>query len=437
MGAMSAEPGQRMKGARTGGLLGLVGGEIAGAGTKVIGALQRPGGILALKGVVPELQGRVTARAAEVAREFSEAEKRTGAVFDDRLAAIDEAAKNMSDAVSTRADKAESLFTSEQGPRVAQKVRGLFGVDDKIDEALALADKGKEEVRALYYSKLDDQFANITHQPTLEYLRSDELKSAVRAIAPNVLKGKGLSFQQLQELRSRFQGGRFADPAIARRLNNLMTDAIGPDLATADQAWAGFSAFQRGAKEGQASSAWPASRVRRRLEKVPPAFATGFREGRLADLTQKIQQKGEGTPYLQRFLDGGPEMDERLATIFPEPDKFNAVKAVIAEEKAALNAALQKRNTDLAKLGNQRSGLFGEMQSAKDAALQAIGANREAEAQRFSSMNRRLSGLEIQREILQASAERTARRIRAVFIAGATVAGATTAYRLGNGLLAP
>lgn len=474
MGAVGAEPGHRVEAAKTGGVLGLLGGATAEAGMGLIGALKRPKGILALKEMVPNVRTKITEAGTQAAQFFRDEEGKIVDLFKRRGKQVDEmtdamaadvaaqteaqiARKNAEadDAISgiTRETEAESAAQQAgMGARVAGETRRIAGVPENIDDAMAQARLGKEQVREMFYQDFDARFPEIKHKPLIDFLKTPELQGATRSIAPDVLKGKGLSFKQAQDIRNRFASGRFRDPAIRDRMTQLLSEAgLGDDLATADAAYAGFSQWQRGALEGQSAGAWPASKIRDwHATHTSPQAQMGFREGRLADLTQKIQQRNEGTPYLQKLMDGGPEMDERLRTIFPDDESFNAVKAVIREERdrlaqitarredvvsaatgrrnAASQGLLARRDRTVERLDTRRRGLMEDIAKQEAGARDALGAAKAAETNRLGLLDQRAVELEAQRKALEESARRTARRIKAIGIGSALAA---MSYRYG------
>ena len=428
MGALSAEPGQRMKGARTGGLLGLVGGEVARAGTGLIGIMKRPGGILAMEGV-DALRGKIAERSAALTAGYADEEARLNDLFKSRSGAVDEAAEAMKAGAESAAERATRLRQEGQGARVAQQVRGVTGVSEKMDESMALVERGKEEVRQLYYGEIERAHPTVSHAPLNTYLMSPELRSATRSIAPQVASGGQPTVAQLQEIRARFASGKFADRAIKNRLTQMMGEALGDDLATADAAYAGFSSWQRGAREGQKSLTWPASKVRERMKMLEgnPSHLTGFREGRVQDLVQKLQHKEDGAPILKALLDGGDEMDERLRTILPNDEAFNAIKVAIGEEKTALAEIMRQREITLNKLGNQRGQALADVEAGRQEALSVLGQRRDEGLGGLAVLSQRLTEAEAKRIATQESAVRLAQRIKQAAI-GAALLGAGFRY---------
>lgn len=392
-----------------------------------------------------------------------------------RKAALGETSDAMKAGVEANAAARTDYAQKTAGIDAAKKIRDVTGINEPVDVMQQKVQQAKRQIGAEGYGPLegpvDDPAIN-------DFIKAPEFARDLRAVAPDVAAGKRpIEFSELQDLRNRWRSGNFQDKQAVKQLSSLMENARPGLTANADAPYAIESQIGRAQNVAQKAGAWKASKIRTYLSSIPEPAQQAFKQTYVENnVIQDILKKESGAPALASKLGGGPQMDERLQAVL-SPDEFQQVKQIMTDHNAALAAIQQEKNIALAKLGTQSERAGQDIEAMTRAATEKTAANKattlgnlggdkaqrlaQIEQQRAADLSRiesgrnaalqqeqagvaeahapleRIRGLKNKVDVLtetqkqlQAQADQTARKIKAVLGIGAGAAAGWEARQL-------
>lgn len=220
--------------------------------------------------------------------------------------------------------------TPGPGPRVASSLVERSGIEANVNEAMALADQSLEEISATVFSKLDEEFPEVSDASVTTFIRgltdNKDTRSVVGAVSrelrDNIGDGVQPSFSQVQDIRRRLIRKGLSDEAD--ELSDIMEEAFGERFTAANAEWRRLSRVKEALELGEKSWNLGANQLERRLGGMGADERTAFQQGRLSEIVQRLQRRETGavTP-LTDFLDAGPSTRRQLRTLFDTDAAFN------------------------------------------------------------------------------------------------------------------
>lgn len=262
-----------------------------------------------------------------------------------------------------------------RGGRVADK---MLSLSNRAPDMTRLGQRqvmegAKQEVQQAFYQPLQEEFKNVADPAIKNWLKVTSANPMLRSMIPRqfrastqrVRSGPGRasgsrvigssiepSFQQLQDLRGDLRGmaydraGDVIDRealAAAQELDELMGDAFGQPLRTADRLWAQISADERALDKGFAMYNKTSDEIQDLRRGLTESQRNAFDDGRLARISTELRLRDEtAVGLLRQYMDAGPESIKRVADMFPggaEGTAFQQFQNLMAREASAARIA--------------------------------------------------------------------------------------------------
>lgn len=460
-GAGRAEPGERLEGAEQGAIGGgLLGGAI-GTVAPIIGPPARK-----LAGTVTDRfrgPGANTIARREVMGALEEAqihpsqfESRYSALppgsmpadVDPAMAERVRAASNISPRVNRQGGPVERIADRArgQGERMADDLRKATRLRTGFDIEEVSA-KAKREVRDLYYKPLEEANNPASHPLWKDMFENEDMKRILRSRGITPGPNGELKFTEVQSilgrLRAKMTGQK--DPDLYRRYSELFEafrntaeEAI-PDFRVANLAYEHALARGRAWELGQQAFRLSSDDLTKAFDRMPTAEAQeAFRQGMLDKIERSLREREGGGAMTRRLLgmENAQEMLGRARLLFDSPEDFRSyLDSLEGMRRWRVTSNIVRGNSTTAR---QIAGI-----AQSDMAPNRQQLLWEILTMAFDDKATRMQAADVVADVLTTQGEDAARKLALLLSrggrAGGAMAGATatTAGRLGAGLLAP
>lgn len=386
-GAGSADIGQRAAGAQLGATVGGVAGAAIPAATKTIGAVG--GKAVDVTAGIPVVQrvgqaiGAATGQSIDYANrakeKLLEALARDKTQLSDIDAVLRSATKPVGivdiagENVRSLADVAQKYpGAARQEGRIALEERGAGQADriksdistylgeftDPFQFTTQVAQRQREAADPLYKSAY--QYGEVTDPEVLKFLELPQFKQGLKE-AENLLAAKGevvdLSRPTVEALDNMKQGidaliEKETDSVTGKvtklgriyidKKNEFLTalDEAVPDYGKARQAFAGDAEIIEATRNGQNFFKLTPAQAQREFASLSPSQQEAYRIGAIDALKNNID-KAKDTADVRKRIFGSTQERERIKTLFPDADSFNAFERDMTTE-ASMRATQEK-----------------------------------------------------------------------------------------------
>ena len=233
------------------------------------------------------------------------------------------------------------------GPRIADSLQELSGIQAGANDAIAVADRSLEQISQTVFSKLDDEFPEVDNGAITTYIRgltdNKDTRSVVGAVSrelrDKISEGSRLpSFSEVQDIRRRLIRKGLSDEAD--ELTDIMEEVFGEEFVSANAEWRRLSRIKEAVLDGEKGWNLGANQLERRLAQFSnEAERAAYQQGRISEMVQRLQARETGVVApLTNMLDAGPSTRRQLRQNFPDDESFEGFMQElrqVAAERAA------------------------------------------------------------------------------------------------------